>query len=184
MLDLSQRDIVLSFKGRLDYDVIGELIASLKEKMKQRKVRFGLYKKILTLMIESLENIIRYRAIFDEQEVVLDNYPPEFLIAFENDKVFIETVNSIFNSDIDKLNKKLIQLNSLSLDELRELYKLTITNGKFSDKGGAGLGIIEMTKIADEKLEFNFTAVDNQVSLFFLRVVINKNITPSEPPVQ
>ncbi len=180
MLKFLQRDIVLSYNGQLDYDVIGDLIASLKEKMKQKKIRFGLYKKILTLMIESLENIIRYRAHFNEQGVILDSYPPEFLIAFEKNKVMIESVNAIFNQDIEKLNKKLNQLNSLEPEELRELYKVTITDGKFSDKGGAGLGIIEMTKIADEKLEFNFKTINDQLSLFFLRVVIYKRSTKSK----
>jgi hypothetical protein len=181
MIDSSQRDIVLSYKGRLDYDVIGELIASLKDKMKQKKVRFGLYKKILTLMIESLENIIRYRAHFEDQGLLLDSYPPEFLIAFEKDKVHIESVNAIFNSDIHKLNEKLAMLNDLSPEELRDLYKVTITNGKFSEKGGAGLGIIEMTKIADEKLGFNFRSVNDQISLFFLKVVINRSISETKP---
>jgi hypothetical protein len=175
MLDLSKRDIVLSFTGNLDYDVIGELIASLKDRMKQRKVRFGLYKKILTLMIETLENIIRYRAHFNVKDITLDHYPPEFLIAFENEKVFIESVNAIYNNDIEKLNSKLLHLNNLSPDELRELYKDTITNGKFSEKGGAGLGIIEMTKIADERLHYSFNRIDDNLSLFFLKITIYKN---------
>jgi hypothetical protein len=180
MLELSQRDLVLSFKGRIDYDVIGELIASLKDKMKQRKERFGLYKKILTLMIESLENIIRYRAHFKDHDSALDKYPPEFMIAFNNEKVQIESVNAIFNNDIEKLNNKLTYLNNLSSDELRELYKDTITNGKFSEKGGAGLGIIEMTKIADEKLHYSFNPVNDKLSLFFLQITILRDFSLQE----
>lgn len=175
MLDFSRKDIILSFKGHLDYDVIGDLIAVLKERMKQRRTRFGLYKKVLTLMIETLENIIRYRAHFNEEGVLLDAYPPEFLIAIESGKVLIESVNAIFNPDIGELSKKLNQLNNMSEQELKDLYKETITDGKFSEKGGAGLGIIEMSKIADEKLEFGFHTINDRISLFSLKLVINKS---------
>jgi hypothetical protein len=174
MLDTSHKDIILHFKGHLDYDVIGELIISLKEKMRQRRVRFGLYKRILTLMIESLENIIRYRTNVGNRGVLLDDYQPEFLIALDEDRVFIETANALFNPDINTLSERLIQLNNLDPDELKELYKETITNGKFSDKGGAGLGIIEMAKIADEKMEFDFKTVNDQVSMFYLKLIIKK----------
>jgi hypothetical protein len=169
-----QKDIIIHFKGHLDYDIIGELIGSLKEKMRSRKVRFGLYKKILTLMIESLENIIRYRANFGHRGILLDDYPPEFLIASQNDHILIETVNTIFNPDIEALDKRLLHLSSLDSEELKELYKETITNGKFSEKGGAGLGIIEMVKIADEKIKYSFERINEQMSFFSLRILIHK----------
>jgi hypothetical protein len=172
----SQKEVLLHFKGNLSYDVIGELIGSLKDKMRQQKVRFGLYKKILTLMIESLENIFRYRSHFGSNHLVLDDYPPEFLLAFDDDIVIIETVNAIFNSDINALKKRLEQLNKLDLSQLKDLYKATITNGKFSEKGGAGLGIIEMAKIADEKIDFNFELINDQISEFRLRLVIKKTL--------
>ena len=159
MLDSSQKDIVLYFKGTLDYDAIGELIVSLKDKMRYRRVRFGLYKKILTLMIESLENIIRYRTHFGKRGKALDLYPPEFLISLDDDFVFIESMNAVFDTDIGPLDERLSLLNNLDSDKLRELYKETITNGRFSERGGAGLGIIEMAKIADEKIGFSFKPV-------------------------
>jgi hypothetical protein len=172
MLDQSQKDIILYFKGHLDYDVIGELIITLKDKMRHRRVRFNLYKKVLTLMIESLENIIRYRANLGSNGVALDKYPPEFQIAALNENILIESANPVFNPDISGLNKRLMQLNSLDSQKLKELYKETITNGKFSDKGGAGLGIIEMAKIVDKKIAFSFKTMNNEISLFYLKLII------------
>jgi hypothetical protein len=174
MIDQSQKDIILYFKGTLDYDAIGELIVSLKDKMRHRRVRFGLYKKILTLMIESLENIIRYRTHFGKRGTPLDHYPPEFLISLDDDFVTIETVNAVFNPDIGPLNERLTLLNSLDSDKLKELYKETITNGRFSERGGAGLGIIEMAKIADEKIDFNFEPASEIISLFYMKLIIKR----------
>jgi len=180
MQDKSQKDIILQYSGPLNYDVIGELIGSLKEKMRQKQVRFTLYKKILTLMIEALENIIRYRSHVGRKQKLIDNYPPEFSIKTDSENVYLTTVNAILHKDIRALNDRLTKLIKLDLRELKELYKETITNGKFSEKGGAGLGIIEMAKIADEKIQYSFVSINDQVSYFHLCLVIKKTLPVEE----
>ena len=60
----NKQDIILKYKGPLDYDKIGDLISTLKRTMKKRGMAISLYKKLLTLMIESLENIVRYSASY------------------------------------------------------------------------------------------------------------------------
>lgn len=174
MLNKSDKDIILYFKGQLDYDVIGDLIHNLKSKMKVRAVRFGLYKKILTLMIELLENIIRYDENYLDNEFILKNYPPEFQIFYEKGYYIIESANAILKTDTDPLTTKIEELNKLDKKGIKSLYKETITNGKFSAKGGAGLGMIEMAKIADRKFEHSFSDVDSDYTYFVLRLAINE----------
>jgi hypothetical protein len=174
MLKKSNKDTVLYFKGHLDYDVIGDLIHNLKLKMKSRAVRFGLYKKILTLMIEILENIIRYDENYMDNDFILQNYPPEFQIFLENGYYIIESSNAILKKDADNLTSKIKNLNRLDKKDIKTLYKETITNGKFSSKGGAGLGMIEMAKIADRKFEYSFSEVDTDYTYFLLRLAIKE----------
>jgi hypothetical protein len=174
-----QKDIILHYKGILNYDIVGELIGSLKEKMRQNQIRFGVYKKILTLMIESLENIIRYRLHFGSKHNLLDEFPPEFSISASNDFIFLETVNPIFNNDMEALKERINRLNKFGLSELKELYKEIITNGQFSEKGGAGLGLIEMAKIVDDKINISFNRINEDLSYFHLMLAIKK-ISPVE----
>ena len=176
MLNTSCRDIILYHKGTLDYDTIGELIASLKGKMRSHHARFGLYKKLLTLMIESLENIIRYNSSIPSHGKLLKKYPPEFLICSEREYYSIETANIIYNSDIPILKEKIEMLKNMEQEEIKELYKTTITNGKFSDKGGAGLGIIEMAKVADDRIDGNFSSINDDFSYFMLRLKIKQPV--------
>lgn len=174
MLKKSHKDTILYFKGQLDYDVIGDLIHNLKLKMKSRSVRFGLYKRILTLMIELLENIIRYDENIIDNDFILQNYPPEFQIFFEKGYYIIESANAILKKDADPLTSKIESLNKLDKKGIKTLYKETITNGKFSAKGGAGLGMIEMAKIADREFEYSFSEVDTEYAYFLLRLAIKK----------
>ena len=124
-------------------------------------------------MIESLENIIRYNEILNQDQSLFTDHPPEFRIYVEGNQFFIESGNAILNQDIEKLDQKLSKLNELDKFGIKELYKETITDGKFSEKGGAGLGIIEMAKIADGKLDFSFAKISDTCSFFTLRLAVN-----------
>ncbi|MGD2035033.1 MAG: SiaB family protein kinase [Bacteroidales bacterium] len=167
-------DTILSYQGLLDFDSIGDLIQTLKDEMRTRNVRFNTYKKVLTIMIESLENIIRYNDNLDRKSTLYRDYPPEFRIYARGNQFLIESANAILNRDIKSLNKKLSELNALDKSGIKKLYKKTITDGKFSEKGGAGLGIIEMAKIADDKLEFSFSDIDGKYSFFNLKLAVNQ----------
>jgi hypothetical protein len=167
-----EREIIIHFKGQLHFDIIGELIHALKDKMRVRKIGYAVYKKILMLMIELLENIIRYHENYEGNAFILQNYPPEFQISFNDNKYYIESSNAILKSDRKLLEKRLKGLNTLNKDKIRDLYKATITNGLFSEKGGAGLGIIEMAKMSDEKLSYTFTDVNEDFVYYVLRLVV------------
>lgn len=174
MLKNTSENIILSYNGLLEFDNIGELIQILKDKMRNRKERFSTYKKILSIMIESLENIIRYNENLEYGNSLFTDHPPEFKIYIEENQFFIESFNAILNKDIGKLSQRLSQLNELDKLGIKKLYKETITNGKFSEKGGAGLGIIEMAKISDGKLDFSFSEIDDNCSFFTLRLAVNQ----------
>lgn len=167
-----EREVIIHFKGQLHFDIIGELIHMLKDKMRVHKISYAVYKKILMLMIELLENIIRYQENYEGNSYILQNYPPEFLINYKDNTYYIESSNAILKSDKTLLEKRLKELNTLDKDSIRELYKATITNGKFSEKGGAGLGIIEMAKMSDEKLTYEFSDIDKNFAYYKLKLVV------------
>jgi hypothetical protein len=177
MRNSSNKDIILHFKDQMEFDAISDLIHILKDRMKERHVSFVTYKKVLMLMIESLENILRYNKQIDRSTPILKDYPPEFQIYAEKNYYVIESSNAILNLDIPGLDERLKYLNKLNKKRIKDLYKSTITDGKFSDKGGAGLGIIEMAKITDEKLMFSFSPINDKFSYFTLRMLvwINEN---------
>lgn len=176
MTGILQENIVLYYKGKLDYDIIGELIQELKAYMSVRNVRFGLYKKLLTLMIETLENVIRYHENFIDKTQVLENHPSEFQIKLKDECYTLVVSNVILNEDVDILSKRLDGLNKLDKKEIKELYKKTITDGKFSEKGGAGLGMIEMAKLADRKPEYSFREIDKHYSYFILQLFLKSAV--------
>ena len=82
------------------------------------------------------------------------------------EKIQLVTSNPVRNEDIEVLKKKIDIVNNKDREALKDLYVKTITNGKFSEKGGAGLGFIEMAKTSGNNLEYSFKPINEQYSLY------------------
>ena len=68
MQNVTNKESILSHKGHLDFEVIGNLITRLKEEVDQLDIKINIYKKVLTIMIESLENIFKYNDHFENEK--------------------------------------------------------------------------------------------------------------------
>ena len=53
------------------------------------------------------------------------------------------------------------------------MYKKQIKEGKISEKGGAGLGLIDIARKTEEPLEYQFLQLDQDTFFFILKVEIN-----------
>ncbi|MCA1746991.1 MAG: DUF6272 family protein, partial [Bacteroidales bacterium] len=97
-------------------------------------------------------------------------YLPSFDIRMSNEEIRLVTTNPVLNEEVAILKERIEQVNNKSREELKAMYIDTITNGKFSTKGGAGLGFIEMAKTSGENLEYTFESINDHFSLFTFRV--------------
>ena len=83
--------------------------------------------------------------------------------------------NPVRKENIPPLQKALERINGLDKDGLKELYKEIIKNTTISDKGGAGLGFVDMARKSGEKLEWSFADMNDEFSFFCLKVNIARN---------
>lgn len=166
-------ELFLYYKGPVLYDTIGHLISELKEKMFETQVKQTTYKKVLMVMIEALENVFKYHEYFEKDESLLKNNSPELSIIRSEELFSLTCSNPIKKKDVNRLKKRLEYINNLDKAGVKEEYKKTITNGFFSEKGGAGLGLIEMAKITDGKLDYSFTPINNDYNYYRLNLKIN-----------
>jgi hypothetical protein len=76
-------------------------------------------------------------------------------------------------SNVEELKSKIDFINAMNGDELKAEYRKTLYKGDMSDKGGAGLGIIDIARRSGEKINYNFKQVDEYYSFFSLEVKIS-----------
>jgi hypothetical protein len=164
---------ILEYSGAIQYDTIGELIHQFKNAIHRLGVQTGTYKKILLVMIESLENIMKYGG--DHGRGDETGLLPAFSITKEKNHYTIATSNALEKRHMAQLETKLSYLNTLNQQGLKDFYKATITNGEFSKHGGAGLGLIEMAKISGNKIDYTFQPVNENYVSFNLRIKVDES---------
>ena len=166
-------EVIIDYRGPVQYETIGELIHVLKEKTGQLGIQTGIYKKILLVMIESLENIIKYNEYPDKARESDNNIHPTIRIEKQNTFYSISSSNLLNSSQADRIKTKINFLNNLDEYGIKELYKGIITNGEFSQKGGAGLGLIEMAKVSPHKIDCSFSNYNDDLSRYRIEVRID-----------
>jgi hypothetical protein len=168
-----KKTTIIKYSGTVQYETIGELIHQFKNYVHVLGVHIGTYKKILLVMIESLENMMKYGE-WTSNNSGKSVTTPLFAVIKNGDRYFICSENTIAIENIDSLEKRLHYLNSLTPEGIKEFYKETITNGQFSQQGGAGLGLIEMAKVSGNKIEFGFNPVNDKYSVFNLKITVDE----------
>jgi hypothetical protein len=129
-------------------------------------------KRVFTIMVEGLQNITRHQETEDEAYV---NETGIFIIQDVNSRYYITTGNPILNKNIPNLTAQLNKINSLDEEELKQYYKNVLNDNIISNKGGAGLGLIEMARKSGNKLVFDFVDLNENYSYFYLNTEISQN---------
>jgi hypothetical protein len=169
-----EKTLLIDFNGIVHYETIGELIHQFKIHVHNLGIHIGTYKKVLLVMIETLENIMKYGPALAVANTAGFPFMPAFSVVREGERFAVQATNALKQDEVPELEKRLAYLNTLTAEEIKELYKATITNGMFSHKGGAGLGLIEMAKISGNRIDYTFDPIDDTYSVFRMRVVIDE----------
>lgn len=164
---------ILSYQGPLSFSTIDWLLSEFKMAAQDHELSFKTYKKMISVMIEALENISKYSDQFNCNGERSSGFCPSLRISMNESEIEMETSNPVKKKDVSPLRKRIDKVNSHDNATLKELYRSIITNGEFSSKGGAGLGFIEMAKTTGSKLEYAFESLTREYSLYTFRVSMN-----------
>jgi hypothetical protein len=170
---MHDNNIMLSFKGEVTFDLVNSILKILEERLNRTEEDLKTKKKVYNVLVECLQNLCHHieeassEDIFDKKTAIL--------MVYMNDSTYhVLTGNYINNKNIDHLRNWLDQINAVSKDELRELYKKILNNEQFSEKGGGGLGFIDIARKSGQKLNYSFKAVNDNVSFFSFQINIPK----------
>lgn len=171
---IERRNIMLSFKG----DMSSELLTSILQIVENKLDRFGesskVKRRMFSIMVECLQNL--HHHIHD---VVIDETgetPSVIVMVAKNVTGYsVITGNFVKNQSVEALKNRLDEINSMSVDELKQLYKSSLASGGLSEKGGGGLGMIDIARRSGKKLDFGFIPFETGRSFFSLNVKVNQD---------
>lgn len=160
--------VVFSYMGKPTHEMIDLILKMSESKLRIIENRSTIVKRIVNVMIEILQNIFNHGEDFS----VVDHQSFKYFLFKRGNDYFIVTENFIKTQDVKNLISKLDEYLSMSDEVITKTYRKTLDNGGFSVKGGAGLGLINIIRKSNGNLEYDFSKVDNENSLFQLSVQI------------
>lgn len=169
-------DILLAYKGSITTELINNVLETVESKLQDFNEASKVRKKVYNVLVESLQNLFHH--IEDLPSGYEEKYEPHFgvLIVSKKDNQYkISTGNFIMKDKVQSLKEKIDKINELSKDELKELYKYILNHQKISEKGGGGLGLVDIARKTGNKLDYVFDQVDEDSYFFNLDVYIDES---------
>lgn len=166
LVNEEHRKILVSHNGVFSQELVGSLSNGVEELLVSKGDNRIVIKRMFSILLEGLQNI-RLHGKCDGEEVQL-----AFLIIGSSDESYkILMANMVENSEVDKIEEYLKELNAYDDVVLKEKYLDVLSNEFMSAKGGAGLGLIT-TRMKSGPLGYEFTDLENDHSLFVLEVTL------------
>jgi len=167
-------DVVVNHKGFISLDIIDDILHHLKNYLFHKQDDKLMRKRVYSLSVECLDNILKHSDLNEQDHDLLVKYPPRFIIEKIAGNYLIHTGNIVLNKNMKGLIKRLEVLNNLDFEGVNDLYKTSLANAEISEKGGAGLGLIVMAKTTRQKIKYDFENINNKFSYFAMQLNFKK----------
>jgi len=128
-------------------------------------------KKIYNVLVECLQNLYHHLdAVKYNGQVKADEKFAMFSVKKVGNSYNVATGNFVKNTKLQLLRDRIEQLNSMTSDQVKDLYKIVLNNEEYSDKGGGGLGMIDIVKRTESKIEYSFDKLNDEYSFFYFNI--------------
>jgi hypothetical protein len=169
---MREQNLILVYEGEFTQEITKSVLSMAERNMDSMGEESTIKRKVFNVMVECLQNIVKHGESYESEEGA--EYNAVFMIGKKGEEYIIASGNPLYNDGIEGLRQRLDKVNSLDKDGLKQLYKDIIKNTSISEKGGAGLGFVDMARKSGKKLEYGFTEMDKDRSFFSLKTTISR----------
>jgi hypothetical protein len=172
---MKTHEITLAYEGEINHEIMKAFTSLAERSMSKDEEPEILQKKVYHVMVECLQNITKHA--FHSENIYSPDYAYNrgILLVGRNQKEYTVTTGNIIEKERKtNLVELLNHINSLSKDDLNKLYVTQLKNGHLSEKGGAGLGFIDIRRKTGSELIFQFLPVSESHEFFLFTSTISR----------
>ena len=171
---MEDEHVILSFKGEFSAELLTSILHIMESKMIELSIPMQMKKRVFNVLVECFQNLYHHIDKNSPDKILAASKSSALvMVKYVDQKIMILTGNYIPKDSTEELKRKLILVNELDEKELRELYQQRLLNNSVSQKGTAGLGIIDIARKSKNELGYEFIKVNDAYSFFCLSIVIN-----------
>ena len=170
---MKAHEITLVYEGEITHQITKAFTSLTESNMAKEDEPGNVQRKVFHVMVECLQNISKHADDFTSNDFLFSGRGI-FLVSKGDDEYSVTTGNAVDNDRIEELTSMLETINKMDKEELKGLYKKQMKEGRLSDKGGAGLGFIDIKRKTGRDLEYHFLPISNDTSFFLLTSTISR----------
>jgi hypothetical protein len=168
--EMASSGFPLIYKGEMNHQIMRSFAFMANRKIAEKNIPTSIRKRVFHIMIECLQNITKHSDDYDEKDKQIGN--GLFVVGHNRDSFYVVTGNLVRNEKMKSLEERLMLLNQSTPAELRKLFMKQMMEGSLNDKGGAGLGLIDISRKSGRKLFYHFVPFDKHRHFFLLAASI------------
>ncbi|MEN8120505.1 MAG: SiaB family protein kinase [Bacteroidota bacterium] len=170
---MKKNNINLAYEGEITHQITKAFTSLTENNMVKEEDPNTVQKKVFHVMVECLQNISKH-AENRNNIVTSKDGRGIFMVSKDELEYNVTTGNIIDNDKVPILREILENINKLDTLGLKKLYKQQIREGRLSERGGAGLGFIDIARKTGQKLIYSFLTVNEEKSFFVLTSTISR----------
>lgn len=176
--EMASSGFPLIYKGEMNHQIMRSFAFMANRKITERNLPTSIRKRVFHIMIECLQNITKHSDDYDENDRQIGN--GLFIVGQEKDSFYIVTGNLVKNEKLKGLEDRINIVNNADPKELKQIFLKQMLEGSLNEKGGAGLGLIDIARKSGRKLFYHFVPYDNLRHYFLLAVSIPFDLSASK----
>jgi hypothetical protein len=164
---MMKEHLLFVYRGVVTTENCVPLLMLLEKEMENSEFGFVGRKRLFMFVLESLQNVSKHSIESQHAHMSL-------VVYSKTDSGYTVTTGNVLpTSSLKDLKVKLEEINDIDTKDIRNVYRQMLSSAELTDKGGAGLGLIEMAKKSGNKLDYDFVELDKEFSYFILSKTVD-----------
>jgi hypothetical protein len=166
----SKDGILISFNGPFTHSIIEEIGNAVKHYLEGEQLGRGAITDVFAVYVEQTQNVRNYLALrrFEGER----RNSAIVVISSADGAYVVSSGNTILKEDSVALAARIEEINSLDKDGLKKMYRERLRCARDPGVTGAGIGLIDIARRAQGKLEYSLRQIDSQYDFFSLAVTV------------
>ncbi len=173
---MREHQVALVYEGDVTHQITKAFTSLTEANMEAQMEDPSTQKKVFHVMVECLQNLSKHAEVIGGDDSAQHKDGSGIFLLSKGDDCYNVTTGNVLSKDkVPFISQMLDDINCLDKEGLKGLYKQRIKEGRLSNKGGAGLGFIDIAKKTGSKLYYNFLSINDEYSFFVFSTQISRN---------
>ncbi len=161
--------IQLVYHGMITSEKSDALINVFEQLLGGQEAGIKIKKRAFYILVEAIQNVVRHQV---NPDPFLKESGGTLSFQYAGGKFMFTLKNLIETSRTKNIKKRIDSLNEMDKQKLNKYYKKILKNELLSEKGGAGLGLIEIARKSENILHYDFRKANDNCSYFYLNMLV------------